>query len=120
MDFALVVGLLLLFVYTRKGLKNMAQGLGRLQAEVAEMGTVVESAEATIRGLAQEVRDNIGNEAALNALADELDTRAQTLARAIRDVTPPGPGEEPTPTPEPEPAPVEEPTAETSRRGRQA
>lgn len=137
---ALITGLLLLLiVIDMKGFRTMAQGLGRLRAEVEEIKDRTDAAIAVMAGLAQEIRDNVADEAALNALADELDAEGDKLAAAIDNYIPPAGGqEEPTPenpTGEPvveQPAPTEETPAEdtaaggdaftastTSRRGRQ-
>ena len=67
--------------------------IDRLTSEVAELRTVNESAVALIAGLAQEIRDNIGNEDALNALADEIDASTNSLAAAVAENTPEAPAE---------------------------
>lgn len=69
---------------------DMAGELARLQTEVAEMAGAVDSAIALIGGLAQQIRDLVaaGDPAALTALADELDSKANLLAAAVVANTP--------------------------------
>lgn len=70
----------------------MSAALDRLVAEVAETRTKQASLITLVNGLAQLIRDNIGNEAALNSLADSLEvgqTDIQTAIDANTDVTPP-------------------------------
>lgn len=62
--------------------------LQRLTDEVAQTTTVIDSAVALIGGLAQQIRDNATNPAALNALADSLDTKSNELAAAVTANTP--------------------------------
>lgn len=71
----------------------MSEVMDRLAQEVTEMGTVVDSAVATIVGLAQQIRDNLEDPVALGAMADELDAKANLLASAIEENT--TPAEEP-------------------------
>ena len=66
----------------------MAGELARLSTEVSEIGTVVDSAVSLINGLAQQIRDLATDPAALNALADSLDTKAGELAAAVVANTP--------------------------------
>lgn len=84
-----------------KELQKMTAALDRLTAEVAETKTVAASLEAVVAGLAQQIRDNIGDDAALNALADDLDATNKGIADAVTANTPAAPA----PTPEPTPAP---------------
>lgn len=69
---------------------NMAGELERLQTEVTEMSSAVDSAIALIGGLAQQIRDLVaaGDPAALTALADSLDSKANELAAAVVANTP--------------------------------
>ena len=67
---------------------KMSAELERLTTEVTEIGAVVDSAVALINGLAQQIRDLATDPAALNALADELDTKANALAAAVAANTP--------------------------------
>jgi hypothetical protein len=67
---------------------DMAGELERLSTEVTEIGTVVDSAIGLINGLAQQIRDLATDPAALNALADSLDSKANELAAAVVANTP--------------------------------
>jgi hypothetical protein len=49
---------------------------------------VIDSAIALIAGLAQQIRDAADEPAKLNALADELDAKANVLAAAVQANTP--------------------------------
>lgn len=62
---------------------TMAGELARLQTEVTEMAGVVDSAITLIAGLAQQIRDLASDPAALTAMADELDAKANALAAAV-------------------------------------
>lgn len=73
---------------TRTRIKDMSDSLDRLTAEVAETKTVAASAKAMIAGLAQQIRDNATDEAALNQLADDLDSSTNDLAGALTENTP--------------------------------
>jgi hypothetical protein len=70
-----------------KGTLIMAD-LTRLTQEVAENTTVIESAVTLIEGLAQQIRDNIADQAKLEELADQLDSEANALAAKIAENTP--------------------------------
>lgn len=74
-----------------KRLIKMSVALDRLTAEVAETKTIAASAVALIRGLAQQIRDNATDPAALNALADELDATQADLGAAVAENTPADP-----------------------------
>jgi len=62
--------------------------LTRLTAEVAESGTVVDSAVTLLGQLSQLIRDNATDPVALNALADQLDAQQTALAAAVVANTP--------------------------------
>ena len=62
--------------------------LTRLRQEVAEMKTAQESARALIEGLAAKIREAVDDQAALEALADELDASTNALASAVAENTP--------------------------------
>ena len=66
----------------------MAGELQRLQSEVQEMAGVVDSAVVLITGLSQQIRDLAQDPAALTALADSLDSKANELAAAVVANTP--------------------------------
>ena len=67
--------------------------IDRLTSEVAELRTVADSAVLLIASLANDIRENIGNEDALNALADEIDASTNSLAAAVAENTPEAPAE---------------------------
>lgn len=80
----------------------MALDFSVLEKEVAEFDTVLESAIAALKTVAEAIRDAGTNQAKLNALATGLDERAVKLAAAIAEgtaATVPA-----MPTPEPAPA----------------
>lgn len=67
---------------------HMATDLSRITSEVTEIGTAVDSAVALLGELAQLIRDNATDPAALNALADTLDSKGNELAAAVVANTP--------------------------------
>lgn len=66
--------------------------LTRITEEVAENTSVIQSAIALLNDLAQQIRDNATDPAALEALADNLDANSNALGAAVAANTP---GEEP-------------------------
>jgi predicted RNA-binding Zn ribbon-like protein len=64
-------------------IKSMAGELDRVQTEVTEIGGAVDSAIALIEKIAQMIRDNATNPAALNKIADDLDAKGTALAAAV-------------------------------------
>lgn len=72
---------------------KMSAELDRVTAEVTETGTAIDSAIVLIEGLAAQIRDLADDPAALNALADELDSKSNALASAVAANTPATPGE---------------------------
>ncbi len=83
----------------------MSEALDNLTAKVEAQTTVIDSAATLLATLANEIRDNAGDEDALNALADRLDANTTELANAVEANTVttdtpeqpvPGEGEEPT------------------------
>lgn len=87
----------------RMEMKDMSDALNRLTAEIAEQKTVIDGAVTLLASLAQQIRDNAGDEDALNALANSLDAQTNELATAVTANTPAAP----TPT---EPTAPSEPT----------
>jgi hypothetical protein len=63
--------------------KKMAGEVQRLGDEVQEAKGVMASAAALIEGLAQFIRDNLNNPAALKQYADDLDASSNTLGAAV-------------------------------------
>ncbi len=98
--------------------QSMSEAMDKLQAEVNEMGTTVDSALAAFAGIRQQLADAIaanaeGDTSKLTQLAADLDSHQSRLARAVAntpDPTPAPPVEEPAPTPQPQP---ESPTETT-------
>ena len=62
---------------------KMAGELERVQSEVTEISGTVDSAVALLEKLAQLIRDNAGDPAALNKIADDLDAKGNALAAAV-------------------------------------
>lgn len=60
----------------------------RLDSEVSELTTVVDSAEALLTSLATEIRANANNPAEINRIADGLDAQGTRLANAVAANTP--------------------------------
>jgi uncharacterized protein (DUF3084 family) len=97
------------------------ENLTHLEQSVHTTSGVVESAYTLIQGIAQQMRDNAGNQEAIEALADELDQKAAKLAQAVSEFPANPAGSTGTtgsgsgttePAPEPEPAAPAEPAAE--------
>lgn len=65
--------------------------LDNLRREVQETRDTVQAGVTLIQGLAQQIRDNVGNETELQRLADELDASGTALAAAITENTPASP-----------------------------
>ena len=76
-----------------KGVLLMALNLERLETEVSENTDAVDSAVALLSTLADEIRNAAGDPAAVEAIADKLDSNSQRLAEAVAANTP---AEEPT------------------------
>lgn len=72
----------------------MAGELDRIESEVTEISSAVDSAVSLLSQLAQLIRDNVGSPARLNKIADDLDTKGKALAEAVVANTP---AEEPPP-----------------------
>jgi len=68
---------------------EMSEELDLLTVEVAEIGDVVDSAIVLLNGLAQQLLDIRDDPAAIEALALELDAKANELAAAVVANTPP-------------------------------
>jgi TolA-binding protein len=84
----------------------MSTALARLQASVTNLTNISAGIITMVTGLAQQIRDADGDTDQLNALADQLDTDAANMAKAITDNTPvvTAPGVQPDPTVPPLPA----------------
>jgi hypothetical protein len=68
--------------------ENLMATLADLQAAVAAEDTVIDSAVTLIQGLAAQVATLKNDPAALQALADDMNAKAATLAAAIAAGTP--------------------------------
>jgi chromosome segregation ATPase len=66
----------------------MSAALDRLTQEVSETKDAVASVLALVQGLADQIRDNAEDPAALNKLADDLDAAQQEIAAAVAANTP--------------------------------
>lgn len=75
-------------LYITRRIISMSAQLDRLATEVSENTTVVNSAITLINGLAQQIRDNATDPAALTALADQLDAQSNALSEAVAANTP--------------------------------
>lgn len=89
-----------------KEFHNMTAALDRLTAKVAEVSTQAASLETLVKGLADQIRAGIGDDDALNALADSLDATSKGIADAVTANTPAAPAPDPTPTPAPDVPPA--------------
>ena len=69
----------------------MALDFSRVETEVSQIGTVVDSAVALLQAVAQDIRDNVANQAKLGQLADNLDAKATALGQAIEANQTPAP-----------------------------
>jgi len=75
-----------------KLLGDVMANLADLQAEVAAVKTVEDSAEALIAGLAQQLKDALAQNdpAAIQAVIDNLEASKTALASAVAQNTPAG------------------------------
>lgn len=69
----------------------MSAEIDRLTASVTSLTTVDDSLVALVGNLAQTIRDNATDPAALNALADKLDAESTKVADAVTANTPAAP-----------------------------
>jgi methyl-accepting chemotaxis protein len=67
---------------------EMSAEIDRITASVTNLTTVDDSLVALVTNLAQTIRDNADNPAALNALADKLDAEKQKVSDAVTANTP--------------------------------
>lgn len=67
---------------------DMSTALARLQTELATNTDVTNAVLALVENLSTEIRNNVGDEAALNSLADSLDENSAKLAAAVSANTP--------------------------------
>ncbi len=67
---------------------KLSAEIDRLTASVTNLTTVDDSLVALVTNLAQTIRDNATDPAALNALADKLDAESTKVADAVTANTP--------------------------------
>jgi len=79
----LICSITILVILVKGGRKVMVD-LSKLQADVAAQSTVVASAEALIKGLADRIRATAGDQAAVDALATQVEQDSQGLADAVQ------------------------------------
>lgn len=72
----------------------MALNFQRLETEVAELSSVVDGVILLLTSLAQDIRDNVANQAKLEELATNIDSKANALAAAAAANTPAEPAPE--------------------------
>lgn len=72
--------------HAMKGPTDMS--VARLTAAVAALTSVVDSAGQLLNNLAEEIRARVGDEDALNELADDIESNVQELSAAIAANTP--------------------------------
>lgn len=89
---ALLIVAIILLVFNLWSNADMSEALDRLTAEVAETRDATQAAVTMISGLAAQIRDNIDDSDALNALADQLDASQVEIADAITAGTGGAPG----------------------------
>jgi hypothetical protein len=69
----------------------MPLDVSRLDSEISELTSAVDSAEALLTALATEIRANANNPAEINRIADALDAQGTRLANAVVANTPAAP-----------------------------
>lgn len=74
-----------------EGIQKMSAELDRISAEVTEMSDAVDSAVTLLGRLADLIRNNAGDPAALKKIADDLDSSGTKLAEAVVANTPADP-----------------------------
>lgn len=87
-----ITGMMVLIYFVlvlREDVKKMSAELDRLSQEVSENNSAIDSAIVLINGLAAQIRDLADDPAALSALADSLDAKANELAAAVAANTTP-------------------------------
>lgn len=69
-------------------ISHMSAELDRLTASVASLTSAEKSLVALVQGLAQLIRDNAANPAALAKLADDIDADTAEITAAVAENTP--------------------------------
>lgn len=67
----------------------MSAEMDRIKASVAALTTAEKSLVKLVKDLAQLIRDNATDPAALTAIADEMDADSKEIADAVVENTPP-------------------------------
>lgn len=74
-----------------KLMKGFAMDLTALKAQVEKNNQVIESAITLINGLADQIRNSANDPAAIQAIADSMNSESEKLAAAIAANTPAAP-----------------------------
>jgi hypothetical protein len=77
--------------YIIEKVEQMALDLGPITAEVTKISDASDAAVVLLQSIAQDIRDNITNQAKLAELATQLDTKAVALGDAVAANAPAGP-----------------------------
>lgn len=86
-----IAGLTLVILTNLWSQKTMTAALDRLTASVASLTTAEESLVTLVNGLAEQIRNNVGDDDALNSLADSLDADTASITAAVTANTTPTP-----------------------------
>ena len=70
-----------------EGQQTMSAAMQTVLDKVTALKTSEDSLIALVTGLAQQIRDNVGDQAALTALAADLDAESAKVAKAVTDNT---------------------------------
>ena len=74
-----------------EGFEKMALDFTRLETEVSENSSVIQSVITLLTNIADAIRDAAANQATVEALATQLDTQSNALAAAVAASTPAAP-----------------------------
>lgn len=74
-----------------EGFEKMALDFARLETEVSENSSVIQSVITLLTNIADAIRDAAANQAKVEALATQLDGQTQALADAVAASTPAAP-----------------------------
>jgi signal transduction histidine kinase len=73
--------------------EQMALDFSRIEAEIAENNSVIQSVVTLLQNVANAIRDAAADQAKVVSLADQLDTQTNALADAVAASTPAAPTE---------------------------
>lgn len=79
-------------IILRQEIEKMAKTLADVQADVTAEDSVIDSAVALLQGLAAQVAALQPNQAAIDALAADIEAKTTALANAVAANTPAAPG----------------------------